>query len=215
VDRGSALLLKVPQGYLRREDAALRVGRAELAAGRRDLARLRVEAALRDVPESPALLALQGAICEALGDLPAARQAREAWLRAAPDSPAAQNDLAWTLARQATELLRARALAERAVVGTGAAPAALDTLAAVLAASGDYDEALARVEQALPRAEGTTRARLLYRRAESLAGLELGREAEAALARAREEAAGRPELRAEDAYVAARLASRRSAPGPR
>lgn len=215
VERGSGLLLGLPQGTLRREDAALRVGRAELAAGRGELARLRVDAALREAPGSEPLLALQGAICEDLGDLPAARRAREEWLRVAPESVLAQNDLAWTLALLGAELPLARSLAERAVASSGGEPTVLDTLAAVLLAQGDAAQALGAVDAALARSEGLVRARLLYRRAEALAGLGRGPEAEAALLRAREEAAGRPELHDDDARAVARLASPRSALAPR
>ena len=215
VDRGSALLLQVPAGDLRREEPALRVARAELAAGRTDFARLRVDAALRQTPSSEPLLALQGKIAEVAGDLAGAREAREAWLRRSPESPAAKNDLAWTLARLGQDLERARSLAESAVAASSRSPETLDTLAEVLVAQGAFSEALARVEEALGRADGPTRARLLYRRAESLAGLGRAAEADAALARAREAGAGRPELRAEDARAAARVLSLRSAPGPR
>jgi len=215
LERGSALLLQLPHGVLRREDAALRVASAELAAGRTELARLRLDAALRDAPGSPSLRALRGAVAEAEGDWQAAREAREAWLRAAPEDPAARNDLAWTLAQLGRELPRARRLAEDAVEATGRAPGTLDTLAAVLVAQGDFRAALARADEGLARgADGATRARLLYRRAEALAGLARREEARDALGEARAAAGGAPALRGEDARVGARVLSLRSGRPP-
>ena len=213
LERGRALLLELPQGYLRREDAALRVASAELRAGRAELAHLRVDAALRERPESQALLALKGRILEAEGDLRGARAAREEWLRLAPESASARNDLAWTLALLGQDLPRAHVLAEEAAAATRRTPEVLDTLAAVLVAEGRAQEALSELEKGLRRAEGAPRARLLYRRAEALAALSRRSEAEAALAEARAAAPGAArELAAEDARVQARLGSARPTP---
>jgi Flp pilus assembly protein TadD len=214
VERGSALLLGIPPEALRDEAAALRVAAAELAAGRVELARLRLDAASGKRARSPSWLALRGRVAEALGNLGAARRAREAWLAAAPGDPAAQADLARTLAALRVQLPRARALAEEAVARSSRAPGALDALAAVLVAQDDPAQALARVDEALPGAESEARQRLLYRRAEALAGLGRRSEAEAALADARAESGMRALLAPEDARVSALLARPRTAGAP-
>jgi len=54
-DAARALLAQLPQPEVRKPAAAARLARAELSAGRPELARTRVEGALRSFPESPEL----------------------------------------------------------------------------------------------------------------------------------------------------------------
>ncbi|MEB2344987.1 MAG: sulfatase-like hydrolase/transferase [Deltaproteobacteria bacterium] len=213
VERGGALLRALPRGYLRHEDAALRVAGAELAAGRAELARIRVEAALQDAPESTALLTLRARILDALGALDELVGVQEALLARFPDHPIVQNDLAWTLFRLGRELPRAHALARAAVEGSGRRPEALDTLAAIQIAQGQLDEAGRGIEEGLAGAEGLARAQLLLRRAELLAARGERDAARAALAEAGA-AAGEPHaaLAAEEERVRARVAGAQPPP---
>ncbi len=197
VERGSALLRELPQGYLRREDAALRVARAELQAGRSELAQIRVDAGLLEQPDSLPLLQLRAEILDARGELVQARTARETLLARVPGNPALQNDLAWTLVRLGQNLPRALELARAAVAGSKRMPEALDTLAAVLAAQHRWEEAGRAVDEGLRRADGLTRARLLFRKAEVQAGLGQRDAAHGSLAEARAAAGALPAL-AED-----------------
>jgi arylsulfatase A-like enzyme/Flp pilus assembly protein TadD len=57
-DAARALLAELPQSFARSPEAAVRLARAERAAGRLDLARLRVKGALRDYPDAGELRAL-------------------------------------------------------------------------------------------------------------------------------------------------------------
>jgi Tfp pilus assembly protein PilF len=204
-ERGSALLREVPQGHLRREDAALRVGRAELGAGRSELAQIRVDAALLDQPDSLALLQLRADILDARGELAQARTAREKLLARAPGNPAVQNDLAWTLARLGQNLPRALALARAAVAGSERLPETLDTVAAVLAAQRRWQEAGSAVDEGLRRAEGETRTRLLFRKAEVQAALGQRDAARASLVEARAAAGASLALAGDEKRVRAML----------
>jgi tetratricopeptide (TPR) repeat protein len=105
---------------------------------------------------------------EALGALgrlgPAARAFREA-LRTAPDDAVLLKRLAWILAtaseddvRNGAEALR---IASRAVEVTGGDAAALDTLAAAQAETGQFADAVATVQRAIAAAEAAGPAELL------------------------------------------------------
>ena len=206
VERGSALLRELPQGHLRQEDAALRVARAELEAGRSELAQIRVDAGLLEQPGSLRLLQLRAEILDARGELVQARTALELLLARLPGNPALQNDLAWTLVRLGKNLPRALELAKAAVAGSERLPETLDTLAAVLAAQQRWGEAGAVIDEGLRRADGLTRARLLYRRAEVQAGLGQSDAARSTVAEARVAAGDAlPKLSGEEQRVRARL----------
>jgi arylsulfatase A-like enzyme/Tfp pilus assembly protein PilF len=174
----SELLARVPPAILRTPPAALRLGYAERTAGRLDMALLRVDAGLRERPETVSLLELKGDLLEQQGDASGALRVREQALALQPDSPRLANQVAWNLlALGRGRLERALELATRAAEGLPREPEVLDTLAAVRLARGEPDAALAPLAVALERAEGDTRARLLLRRAEASA--RLGRRDEA------------------------------------
>jgi tetratricopeptide (TPR) repeat protein len=187
-----ALLAAVPQAELRTPGAAERLARAERSNGHPELARTRIEGALREYPRSETLWLTQAELLDELGDLEGALGARREALRLAPDRADASNALAWTLARLGRDLPEAEQYSERAIRALGRRPALLDTLALVRLAQGRHDAALALADEGLAGAEKRDRVDLLFRRAEALAGLGRGREAEQALARASEEAAAQP-----------------------
>jgi Tfp pilus assembly protein PilF len=187
-----ALLAEVPPAELRLPAAAERLARAERRAGRPELARTRVEGALREYPWSETLWLTQAELLDEVGDLDGALAARREVLRLAPDRPDAMNALSWTLARLGRELPQAEQYAERALRELGRRPALLDTLALVRIAQGRHGDALALADEGLAAAEKRDRVDLLYRRAEALAGLGRGQEAERALERAEQEAAAQP-----------------------
>jgi tetratricopeptide (TPR) repeat protein len=201
-----ALLAPVPPHELRRAGAAGRLASAELAAGRLDLALLRVEAGLREHPNAAPLLGTKAQVLEESGRLAEALALRERWLAAAPQDPAARNAVAWSLGLMVRDLERARSLARGVVDETAGDPGALDTLAMILLVQGEPRAALEAVERGVAKAAGAPRTLLLYRRAQALAALGQEPEAQAALREARTDSVGSPRalLRAELA-VKARL----------
>ncbi|MDB4491614.1 redoxin family protein [bacterium] len=87
-------------------------------------------------------------------------------LRLQPDSFVAANELAWLLATHSSSKIRnpkeALALATKSATSTGARNAGvLDTLAAALAATGDFDAALKTVDQAINLAKESKDQKLL------------------------------------------------------
>jgi tetratricopeptide (TPR) repeat protein len=66
-DAARAILAELPQSFARSPDAAVRLARAEAAAGRLDLARLRVKGALRDYPDASELRELEAQLREEAG----------------------------------------------------------------------------------------------------------------------------------------------------
>jgi arylsulfatase A-like enzyme/Flp pilus assembly protein TadD len=189
-DRESAraLLARVPQPELRLPDAAIRLARAERAAGRPELARTRIDGALRDYPNSPELWLVKGELLDQQGELRAALAARRNALQLGPERPDLQNAVAWTLGRLGRNLAEAEALAARAIAKLGRRPALLDTLATVRTAQGRFGEALALADEGLAAASASDRVDLAFRRAEALAGLGRREEAEVALALAKQAA---------------------------
>ena len=187
-----ALLAEVPQAELRTPGAAERLAEAERSTGHPELARTRIEGALREYPRSESLWLTQAELLDQLGDLDGALTARREALRLAPERADALNALAWTLARVGRDLSEAEQYAERAIGALGRRPALLDTLALVRLAQGRHAAALALADEGLAGAQKRDRVDLLFRRAEALAGLGRRREAEQALARASQEAAAQP-----------------------
>jgi Tfp pilus assembly protein PilF len=191
-DEARALLAEVPQAELRVPSAAERLARAERSAGHPELARARIEGALREYPWSETLWLTRAELLDQLGDLDGALAARREALRLEPDRPDALNSLSWTLARLGRDLPEAEQYAERAIQQLGRRPALLDTLALVRLAQGRHGAALALADEGLAAAEKRDRVDLLFRRAEALAGLDRSQEAEQALAHAVQEAAAQP-----------------------
>ena len=187
-DDANELLAQLSQSELRVPDAAHRLARAEQKAGRLELARVRVEGALREYPAHAELLLLKGELLDQQGDLEAALVARREALRLVPTRPDAENAVAWTLARLVRDLPEAERLGESTLGKLGRLPPLLDTLALVRAAQGRYREALALADEGLAAAEAGDRVDLLFRRAEALAGLGERAAAEQALALAQKEA---------------------------
>jgi len=187
-----ALLAQVPQAELRLPDAALRLARAERAAGRGELARTRIEGALREYPTIPDLWLLKADLLDEDGDLEGALRARLDALVLAPERADLQNAAAWTLARAGRDLPRAEALAESAIGQLGRQPPLLDTLATLRVAQRRFADTLALADEGLASAREGDRVDLLFRRAEALAGLGRREDSEQALALARREAGARP-----------------------
>jgi arylsulfatase A-like enzyme/Flp pilus assembly protein TadD len=179
-----ATLAELPQGLVASPEAAARLARAEQRAGRRDLATLRLDGALRRSPRSAELLLARADLDEAEGRLGAALAARRQAHEAEPADRAAQLALARSLALAGRELPRAGELAEACLAQARTAEA-LEVLSLVRAAEGDPAAALALADEALATAPAPARAGLLLRRAEALAGLGRHEEAGRALAEAR------------------------------
>jgi choline-sulfatase len=178
------LLAGTPFREQRTPEAAVRLARAERLAGRGDLALLRVRGSRQEFSHVAALASLEGTLLEEDGRLADALTAREEALALEPASPAAANDVAWTLLGLGQDLERAAALAEAALAGAPGEPSVLDTLAAVRLRRGESRAALAAAELGLAAGGGASRPALLLRRAEALARLGRRAEAERALAEA-------------------------------
>jgi tetratricopeptide (TPR) repeat protein len=205
-----ALLAGLPGAATRSQPAVLRLAAAELAAGRTAAAVGRLEAALAEHAESAALQSASGIAYEQAGRWDDSLAARERALALAPDEPAAQNDLAWALARTGGDLDRALALAERAQRAAPRAFEPVDTLAAVRLRRREPAAALAGIEEAV--AAGTPAVPILeLRRAQALESLGRKSEARRALARA---AVGLGSAGAPSAAEGRALASKLGAPWP-
>jgi arylsulfatase A-like enzyme/Tfp pilus assembly protein PilF len=191
LDEARALLAQVPQAELRTPEAAQRLARAEQAAGRPELARTRIDGALREYPWIAELWLLRAELLDEAGDLEGALGARREALRLAPGRPDVENAVAWTLARLGRELPEAERYVQAALERLGRLPPLLDTYASVRMAQGRFADALALADEGLATASDAARVDLLFRRAEALAGLGQRESAEQALALARREAAGR------------------------
>src|SRR5262249_34888910 len=119
-----------------------------------DQAGIHLREAVRLDPKNADALDNLGRLNQRLGDPRSARALFEQALAARPDWPLAMIDLSWMLAARpepgATNPQRALALAEQAVNLTARRDiVALDALAGALAASGDFDRAVAVVDEAL------------------------------------------------------------------
>ncbi len=179
-DEAERLLAGLHPDARRAPEAVVRLAEAEYHGGQPERALERL--AGLEPRDDPALRSREATYLEAAGRLEEALAAREALLADAPEDPAAQNDVAWTLAALGRDLGRALALAEAGVSGSGRAPATLDTLAAVRLRRGEPLAALATIDRALAGARGPVRASLLVSRAEALARLGRRVEAKAVLA---------------------------------
>jgi tetratricopeptide (TPR) repeat protein len=183
--------------------AAARLAWAERAAGRPDLARLRVTGALRSYPHAGELLLVDGELLEDEGKPAEALFARQGAHDAAPADPAAALALARSLALAGESLDRAPVLAD-AALANGRTPDTLEALALIRAARGEYDLALALADEGIAAAPGHPA--LGFRRAEALAGLGRAADARAALAEAEKLAPPGPRTAAARARVERLLA---------
>jgi Flp pilus assembly protein TadD len=195
-DRARALLSELPQRLARAPEAAARLALAERSAGRLDLAKLRLNGSLRANPSAVELLLVQAEVLEDERGEAAALGVREKAHAAAPRNRAARLSLARSLALAGADLERALSLAE-AAVGQQRSPDALEALALARSARREFAAALALADEGLAGAPEPTRSRLMFRRAEALAGLGRRDAASAALAEARRLAGADP--RAEQA----------------
>ncbi len=200
-------LTTLPQSELRQPPAASRLARAELTAGKGELARIRVAGGLRTDPENLYLLLMHAVFLELDGDPGGALRASRDAARAHPRSLKARQALARQLARHRTDPSEAGALAATVLEAVGREPVVLDTLALVRLAEDRPAEALALADEGLQNGEGETRASLLLRRAEALASLERADEAQKALDEARIAARGSVELEADARRTAGRIAA--------
>jgi choline-sulfatase len=207
-EEARAALAALPQRIAGEPDAAAHLALAERDASRLDLAAVRLKGALRRHPDAAALLLAQAEVLEDQGRDPAALAVRRKAHAASPNDPAARIALARSLALAAVELDEALALAEAAVAQTPTADAR-EALALVRAARGEFDAALAAADQALATAPPPARARLLFRRAEALAGLGRTEAATEDLAEARRLARDGPRAKASAARVERLLTGQR------
>lgn len=159
-DEAFTLLGEAPPEELTEVMAALRLALAEDRTGHDDLARLRLEGALRRHPRSLPLLRAVAPFRDAAGDRAGARRALEAALELAPNDAQLCNDLAFLLAREGRDLDRALELARQAIAQLGRRPVLLDTLATVLVRRGEHEEALRVIAEARPGADPELAARL-------------------------------------------------------
>jgi Flp pilus assembly protein TadD len=163
---------------LSEEEVAARLGQAELAAGRSEMALVRIDSGLRKTPDSISLHQMRGQALEDMGDFEGALAARRRALALEPDNPVLRNDLAWSLVLAGERPRRAVRLARSALAELSDHATVYGTLAAALLADGRPEQALATVEEALPRArDEKVRTHLLLLQAEASA--QLGRPAEA------------------------------------
>jgi tetratricopeptide (TPR) repeat protein len=137
--------------------------------GQLDPAGVHLREAVRLDPKNADALDNLGRLDQRLGDSRAARQHFEQALLTRPDWPLAMIDLAWMLMASpeggATNPQRALELAERAVNLTARRDiVALDALAGALAATGDFDRAIAVVDEALKIAPTGLAANVLRQR---------------------------------------------------
>jgi arylsulfatase A-like enzyme/Tfp pilus assembly protein PilF len=189
-----SVLSALPQRLVRSPEPAARLALAERRAGRRDLATLRLSGALRVQPAASVLLLAQADVHEEEGREAAALAARRKAHAADPDDRAARLALARSLALVRKDLELARELAEDCAAHARSAEA-LEVLALVRSARGEYETALALSDEALAGAPEPARPGILLRRAEALAGL--GRIEEAARTVAEARALAGDDLRTE------------------
>ena len=199
-EQARAALAKLPQQIARSPRAAARLARAERDAGRLDLAELRLKGSLRQHPTAVELLLVQAELLEERGRADAALAVRRKAHAAKPQDRAARVALARGLALAGGELDVAASLAEAAVAEARTSEA-LDALALVRAARGEYAAALAVADEGLGRAPAPARTSLTFRRAEALAGLGRAEEASRALAEAQRLAGTDPRAKASEARV--------------
>jgi tetratricopeptide (TPR) repeat protein len=146
---GEALRLRPDYALAHNNLGAILFQRGEL-----DMALGHLREAVRLDPKNADALDNLGRLDRRLGDLSAARQLFEQAMRARPGWAMPMIDLAWMLAATpepgARDPRRAVDIAERAVNLTGRRDiVALDALAGALAATGEYDRAIAVLDEAL------------------------------------------------------------------
>jgi Tfp pilus assembly protein PilF len=134
-----------------------------------DQAGIHLREAVRLDPKNADALDNLGRLNQRLGDPRSARERFEQALALRPDWPLAMVDLAWMLAASpepgATNPKRALGLAQQAVNLTARRDiVALDALAGALAATGDFDRAVAVVDEALKIASSGQAAEVLRQR---------------------------------------------------
>ncbi len=199
-----ALLEPLDARTLERPATAVRLAYAEVRVGRTDAAERRLEAAARAHPDSTLIATTRGHLLEKLGRPQEALVARETVLRLEPDSPGAQNDVAWNLALVGRDLDRALALAQRAAAADPNSSDILDTVAFVRLARGEPSDALRAIDRALVLRPSTeAAAHLYYQRALALDALGRRALAREALARALASPGSRPPSWWADAQVLA------------
>ncbi len=215
VDEADALLEGIGGHFLTDPPRALRLARAEHAAGRTARALEILRGALRERPAHARLLAAYTEWLESEGRFDEALVARRRAHAQDPDDPAAKNDLAWGLALAGRNLERALALAREAAEALGDDAAVLDTLATVHLLRGEPDAALRAADRALAANPEALRPDLLFLRAAALEALGQEPEARDALRAMQEAGAIAPHWRERAEGLAQRLGvgAARAAPG--
>jgi tetratricopeptide (TPR) repeat protein len=208
-EQARAALAELPQRLARVPQAAARLALAERNAGRLDLARVRLKGSFRLYPGATELLLAQADLLEAQGRGAAALEVLRRAQAARPRDLRARLALARGLALAGTDLDLALDLAQASVAQARSADA-LEGLAFVRSARGEFAEALTLAEEGLGTAPAPARGRLMFRRAEALAGLGRGEDAASALAEARRLAGADPRSKASAARVEKLLSSPRS-----
>jgi arylsulfatase A-like enzyme/Flp pilus assembly protein TadD len=195
-----AALAELPPRQARSPQAAARLARAERASGRFDLAAVRLVGALREHPEATELLLARADLAEDRGGGAAALAIRRQAHAAKPSLRSTRLALARSLALTGTDLELARELAEEALAQARSVDA-LELLALVQAARGEFAGALSSADEGLAKAPPAARDDLLFRRAEALAGLGQAEAAATALAEARRLAGADPRAQGSTARV--------------
>ena len=111
----------------------------------------RLNAILVKEPENMAALMLTASIHEKRGDFAKAREAYERILALRPDSPGAQNNLAYLYAERLNEPDKAYEHARKARVSQPENPAIADTLGWVLYKRGEYQQAAALLRESIAK----------------------------------------------------------------
>jgi Flp pilus assembly protein TadD len=160
------------QALALRPDYALahnNLGAIQFERGQLDVAQVHLREAVRLDPHNADALDNLGRLERRLGNLAVARQHFEEAARARPDWPAVMIDLAWMMAagpdRSADDPRQAVDLAQRAVNLTARRDiVVLDALAGALAATGEFDRAIAVLDEALKVAANGPAADVLRQR---------------------------------------------------
>ena len=195
-----AVLAELPQHLARSPEAAARLARGERISGRFDLAAVRLKGALRDHPGATELLLARADLAEDRRREAVALATRRRAHDASPRNRDARLALARSLALSGTELDLALELAEASVAQLRSVDA-LELLALVHSARGEFAAALSSADEGLGKAAPPDRDELLFRRAEALAGLGRGQDAARALAEARRLAGPDPRAKSATARV--------------
>jgi tetratricopeptide (TPR) repeat protein len=142
-----AALLKAAELDPRLTDPYLGLGQLYARTGRHAEALAKLNDALKNNPQDPALVMASGIIYELIGDIPRAREAYEKVLTINPRFAPAANNLAWLLSEHGGEREKALALAQTAKDVAPDDPRISDTLGWILYRRGANQRALTLLQE--------------------------------------------------------------------